>query len=245
MKIAGAMDLTGKANMDDVVETFKRVAAKYASLNVELSRPIVLVVEDLPIMGATEPAGDAFRLHMGLQSVLSGMLDGLMAHEVGHMVLIEQNHPSHSPEVHQRLLGGISVRAKERGEFLTAARLALNHIEDIYSDDIAFQVIGNGRAGSFFSDWIRRSSVSRSRRWDTVANEVTVAFGLGNMERHGVQPEEIVLRETWEFSRRGRLYLLPELVAAYRDLPSTDNPRDVESAIRGLLIDVRDEGTGQ
>ena len=242
MKIAGAMDLTGKADLDRAVETFKRVAAQYNALGVDVSRPIVLVVENLPIMGATEPAGDAFRLHIGVQAMSSGMLDGLIAHEVGHMYRIQQGHPSHSADVHGRLLSSVGVRGKGGGEFLAVARLALNHVEDIYADDLAFDVIGGERARMFFTDWIRRSTVSRSKRWETVANEVTVAFGLGNMERHGVQPEDIVLRETREFSGRAGLNFLPQLVAAFRDLPKTG---DVETAIRELLIDVRDEGVGR
>jgi len=245
MKVAGAMDLTGKADLDFAVKTFRRVATEYKSQGIDVSRPIVLVVEEMPIMGATEPSDGAFRLHMGVQAVTSGMLDGLMAHEVGHMFHIEHGHPSHSPDIHQRLLNGIAINGKEKGGFQAVARLSLNHVEDIYADDLAFGVIGNGRVRSFFSDWIRRSSVSRGGRWDVVGNEVTVAFALGNMERHGVQPEEIVSQETSEFSRRAQLHHLPELVADFRDLPRTDKSGEVENAIHGLLVDVRDEGIGQ
>ena len=245
MNFAGSMDLTGRADMDLAVETLKGVAAKYSSRGVDLSRPIVLIVENLPIMGATEPADGSFRLHVGLQAVSSGMLDGLIAHEMGHMVLMERGHASHSPDLHRRLLTSVGVRGKQEGEFLAVAHLALNHVEDIYADDFSFEVIGSGRARLFFSDWIRRSTVSLSRRWDTIANEVTVAFGLGNMERHEIQPEEILLKEAFEFSRRSRLYLLPELIGAYRDLPKTDVGGDVEAAVRELLLDIKEEGTGQ
>lgn len=245
MKVVSAMDSTGSADIDFAVETFKRVAVKYNALGIDISRPVVLVVENMPIMGATEPAGDAFRLHIGVQAVSSGMLDGLMAHEMGHMSLMERGHPSHSAVVHKQVLDSIDVRGKERGAFVAVGHLALNHVEDIYADDLAFGVIGNGRARSFFSDWIRRSSVSCSKRWDTIANEVTAAFGLGNMERHEVQPDASVLRETWEFSRSARLYLLPEIAAAYRDLPRTDDAGVVENAIKELLIDVRDEGASR
>ena len=53
MQIVGAMDLTGKADLDFAIKTFKRVATEYRSRGIDVSRPIILIVEELPIMGAT------------------------------------------------------------------------------------------------------------------------------------------------------------------------------------------------
>jgi len=243
MEIVGAIDLTGEANLDMAVETVKEVAARYHELGLDFERPLMVVVENLPIMGATEPAGDVFRLHIGAHAVNSGMLDGLVAHEMGHMFLMASGHPSHLHEVHSRILGGVALVGAHREGFFAVAHLAINHIEDIYADDLAFQMIRDDRAGLFFSNWVRRSSVTGNSKWATVANEVTVAFGLGNMERHGIRPEDILLRETEDFTRRGGLRYLPEITGAYRDLPRTGDLEEVEDAIRGLLAKVKDEGT--
>ncbi len=228
--------------MDRAVQTLTDVVRRYRDRSVEIRRPIVLVVEDLPIMGATESRASGHRLHVGAHVIESGMLDGLLAHEIGHMVRTEQGHPSHRANLHQRLLESFQVPADQRNGFAAAAGTAINHVQDVYADDLAIEVIGRDRIGPFFSDWITRSAVRGRRRWATLVNEVTVAFALGNMKRHGVPPADGAEDRATAFASSAGLRLLTPMVSSFAGLPATDHAQTVESAMRALLSYVHAEG---
>src|SRR5207253_888234 len=71
-----------------------------------------------------------------LRAVESGLGDGLIAHEVGHMLRTEARHPSHSPEVYRLIAKEVRIpRAAE-----AAFGQAFNHVQDVYADDLAFPV---------------------------------------------------------------------------------------------------------
>ncbi len=235
MRLVGTIDLTGKSDLELAVETLDLVAERYKQVGIDISKPIILIIEDMPIMGASEPLEDAYRLHLGSHAVASGMLDGLIAHEVAHMALMDKSHPSHSREIHQRISRALKVPKPLQASMNPIFRLANNHVQDVYADDIAFPIIGDGRAGIFFSNWVRNSSVARRSRSETIANEVTVAFGIGNMQRHGIQPDPIVSRQVEAFATNASLHFLPEMTSGFRELPTSDDPVRVEEAMMLLL----------
>ena len=238
-----AVDSTGRADLEFARETWRRVAAAYAQMGAPIRLPVSLVIETMPIMGATESTKDGHRLHVAAHAVAGGMLDGLMAHEAGHMVRIERQHPSHLPEVHRQIVDAIEVPATKRRAFASVAREAINHVEDIYADDLAVRVIGRDRdLAPFFSDWIRNSARPGPSRWATVGNGVTVAFALGNMERHGIKAEDGVVRRADVFAKDAGIPAFPAFVTAFRDLPNTDETEPVERAMRELLTAIASEG---
>ena len=118
----------------------------------------------------------------------------------------------------------------------------INHVEDIYADDLSFEIIGGSRAEVFFSDWIDRSSFVGRDAWQTIGNAVSVAFALGNMQRHGIVPGRDVARRVNDFAKKARLRSLTIMTSAFKDLPKTDNPVLIEAALLELLSLVRDEG---
>lgn len=242
MRIAGTIDMTGEADVDLAIRTLTAVAEKYSGMGIRFSAPVTLVIEDIPIMGATEPSGSGYRLHVASFAVRSGMLDGLVAHEMGHMICMEQHHPSHDPTLHSRVVQRIRVPPGSRRGFTAVAREAINHVEDIYADDLAFEIIGDSRAGVFFSDWIDRSSIISRDPWQTVGNGISIAFALGNMERHGVVPEREVRWKAEAFGRKAGLESLPLQAATFRGLPKTDDVAQIEEAMTGLLSMARNEG---
>ena len=237
-----ATDATGRADVGFATATWAEVVRRYAALGIRLRRPVALVIEAMPIMGATQTTRDGHRLHVAAHALRSGALDGLMAHELGHMVRTEQGHPSHRPEVHRRAVEAVPVPPGQRRAFGGVVRTAINHVEDIYADDLAFQVIrdDDGMA-AFFSDWARNSAQPGPTRWATVGQAVTVAFALGNLARHGIRPEDGVDRRTEAFARTARVDALPQFVAVFRDLPRTDGTEPVEAAIRDLLSAIASE----
>jgi hypothetical protein len=237
-----AKDATGRADLGLATATWAEVVRGYAALGTRLRRPVALVIEEMPIMGATQTTRDGHRLHVAAHAVHAGSLEGLMAHEMGHMVRTEQGHPSHRPEVHRHAVEGVVVPPGQRRAFGGVVRTAINHVEDIYADDLALQVIGDDDGmAAFFSDWARNSAQPGPTRWATVGQAVTVAFALGNLARHRIRPEDGVVRRTEAFARTARVEALPQFMAAFRDLPRTDETEPVEAAMRDLLSAIASE----
>lgn len=232
------MDATGRADLKLAIRTWEGVADRYAERGVRLERPVSLVIEPMPVMGATETTKDGHRLHVADHAVRSGMLDGLIAHEMGHMVLTERGHPSHRADVHRRLWAATEVASRPRG-FGGVVREAVNHLQDVYADDLAIDVIGDERASQFFSDWIRNSAHEGPTRWATLGNLVSVAFALGNLARRGIPPDDGMAAHAGQFaSTVGLDGLLSRLVDAFRTLPKTDETEPVERAMARLLTDL-------
>jgi len=223
-------------------KTLSAVAERYSELGTPLAASITLVVEHIPIMGATEPNGDGYRLHVASFAVRSGMLDGLIAHEMGHMIRMERHHPSHDPALHGRVFSTVRIPLASRRGFLAVAREMINHVEDIYADDLSFEIIGGSRAAVFFSDWIDRSSFIGRDAWQTIGNAISIAFVLGNMQRHGIVPAHDVERRVNGFAKKAGLHSLNPMTSAFRDLPKTDDAAPIEAAIQALVRIVRDEG---
>ncbi len=92
--------------------------------------PVRVIVERMPIMGATQSrVGKGHLMHVSLQAAESTMLDGLIAHEMGHIVRTEARHASHNKLVHDRAVARVEVpRAFARG-FPRLARAATGHAE--------------------------------------------------------------------------------------------------------------------
>ncbi|HEV8594180.1 MAG TPA: DUF5781 family protein [Thermoplasmata archaeon] len=242
-EVVMAVDTSGRANLELAKETWRDVVARYEGIGVRLQRPVSLVIEEMPIMGATQSTSDGHRLHVSLRAVGSGMLDGLMAHEMGHMVLTERRHPSHTTDVHRRAFETVEVPAGERRAFGAVARGAVNHVEDIYADDLAIEVIGRDRdIARFFSEWVRNSARPGDTRLETLGNGVTVAFALGNMARHGIRAEPAAVAASEAFAKVVGLASLPWFVTTFRDLPKTDETEPVEGAIRAVLSAIASEG---
>jgi hypothetical protein len=241
--LVAAKDETGRADLDLAVRTWENIVRGYARIGVRIERPVSLVVEPMPIMGATQTTRDGHRLHVAAHAVGSGALDGLLAHEAGHMVRAERGHPSHRPEVHRRAYDAVAVPPRSRNAFGGVAREAINHVEDVYADDLALRVLGaDDRMAAFFSDWARNSARVGGDRWETVGNGVTVAFALGNLARHGIPPEDGVVRHADAFAAAADIQSFPGFVATFRDLPGTDETEPVEASIRGLLTAIASEG---
>src|SRR5207249_836240 len=118
-----------------------------------VSWPVSAEIVSMAIMGATKSKDSSHTLFVSVRAVESGLLDGLIAHEMGHMLRTESGHPSHSAEVFRALSREVRIPRAAEGAF----GQAFNHIQDIYADDLAFLVFatdGDDRAYEFFSGWI-------------------------------------------------------------------------------------------
>src|SRR5437762_14369346 len=62
----------------------------------------VVVDPQLPFMGYTMPQGGNFTIVVSGGAVGSGLLEGLLVHEMSHVYRIRTNHPSHNSQILKR-----------------------------------------------------------------------------------------------------------------------------------------------
>lgn len=146
--LASVADRTGSGGTDIVRRAFERVESQLAARGWTVGRPVSVEVVRMPIMGATTSKPRGHTLYVSERARDGGMLEGLIAHEAGHMLLTEAGHPSHDPRVVRRIW--TRLRLPDRGR--QAFGQAYNHVQDIYADDIALLTDLGERAYAFFSD---------------------------------------------------------------------------------------------
>jgi hypothetical protein len=156
----------------------------------------VSVDADLPFMGySTQRAGGNVIVVAG-RAVESGMIEGLLIHEMCHIYRTEKNHPSHNKKLlnrvgHHVILGFLLKRDYQ----IKTIQQTVNHIQDLYADDISFQVFSKAQvftpeqAHAFFLDWINDKPVSGKSiktRWLNVGTMLNNCFALSNLTRHRI-----------------------------------------------------------
>src|SRR3989440_12285722 len=100
------VDGAGGGGTRKVKAAFEAVETRYAELGHPLHRPVSAEIVAIPIMGASKSLKDRHTLYVSVRAVESGLLDGLIAHEAGHILRTEAGHTSHSP-------GGLRLITKE------------------------------------------------------------------------------------------------------------------------------------
>jgi hypothetical protein len=156
----------------------------------------VAVDPQLPFMGYTTPQGGGFRIVVSGMAVESGMLEGLLVHEMSHVYRMQTNHPSHNQRIIEEAVNGLGERALSRDYQRKIIRELVNNIQDLYADDIAMKVFREGRfvsqeqLTSFLQDWVKnepvKSNDQRKDRWVNVGIMVNNARALGQMRRHRI-----------------------------------------------------------
>lgn len=216
--LTSVVDRTGEADASVVRATFEGVERRLAAHDLRVAWPVAIEVVRMPIMGATKSTNGSHTLFASLDAVRSNALDGLLAHEAGHMIRTERRHPSHDPAVLKRM--GKAIRVPRPG--LQAFGEAFNHVQDIYADDLAFLTGFEDRAHEFFRAWIDGNSARRSPdRWQNVSRSVTNGFALGNLRRHGLLPnDDPLLPRARDFDRRSGFEAVDAFADYFASLPA-------------------------
>lgn len=154
----------------------------------------VSVDPQLPFMGYTMPTRNGFNIVVAGGAVESGMLEGLLMHEMGHVVRITTNHPSHNAEI----LGEAIERA---GNNLADYQQKiihdlLNDIQDLYADDLTFKalhdspVLGTAQLTEFLQSWVRdapeKSGNPKQDHWANTSLMAHNARAIAQMTRHKI-----------------------------------------------------------
>ena len=223
--LGAVVDRTGRGGTTKVRSAFEAVEARYAAQGLRLTRPVSAEIVRIPIMGASTSSADGHVLHVSARAVGSEMLDGLIAHEMGHMLLTEAGHPSHDARVIERVWRTVDLPRAGQEVY----RQAYNHVQDVYADDLAFRTdLGDERAYAFFTGWVRNnaSTVSRSR-WENVGRSVGSGFALGNLVRRRLVSKD---DDLWDaaraFDRAAGLESVEGFARFFESLPT-----DVSSAV--------------
>ena len=160
--------------------------------------PIKVSVDpQLPFMGYTMPQGGSFSIVVSGGSVGSGMLEGLLVHEMSHVYRMQTKHPSHNP----RILGDAVDRVARIIPLVDYQQKilhdVLNDVQDLYADDIAFRVLRVAKAPflknvtEFLQSWVKDEPVNTKNalrnRWENAGILVHNARAIAQMRRHKVE----------------------------------------------------------
>ena len=157
----------------------------------------VVVDPNLPFMGYTMPQGGNFTIVVSGDAVGSGLLEGLLVHEMSHVYRIQTNHPSHNGAVLEEAIDNLGKESVLRDYQQKIVHDLLNDIQDLYADDISFKVLRNtpimksDQMTRFLQDWVKdEPAKSRDPVMDSWINASTMthnARAIAQMARHRVE----------------------------------------------------------
>lgn len=157
----------------------------------------VVVDPQLSFMGYTVPQGKSFRIVVSGGSVESGLLEGLLVHEMSHIYRMQTNHPSHNAEIIEEAVNSVGRRTSLQDYQQKIIHDLLNDIQDLYADDIAFKVLrktpvfSSAQMSSFLQDWVKNEPIKsgdvRRDRWVNASIMAHNARAVAQMTRHRVE----------------------------------------------------------
>jgi Family of unknown function (DUF5781) len=156
----------------------------------------VLVDRELSFMGYSTRRDGKDTIVVAGRALNSGMIEGLLVHEMSHVYRTRTHHPSHNHELLNKVERYILGRDDLKADYQVAViQEAVNHVQDLYADDVAFQVFSrnetfqNGRVFDFFLTWINDKPIEEKTPktvWLNVGIMLNNCFVLSNMARHGL-----------------------------------------------------------
>ena len=157
----------------------------------------VVVDPKLPFMGYTMPQGGNFTIVVSCGAVGSGLLEGLLVHEMSHVYRIQTNHPSHNGEILEEAIDNLGKKVALRDYQQKIIHDLLNDIQDLYADDISFKVLRNtpimesNQMTRFLQDWVKdEPTKTRDPAMDDWVNASIMthnARAIAQMARHKVE----------------------------------------------------------
>src|SRR6267378_4158985 len=154
------------ANSEFVRKAFLNASQMMKESGFGLKSDVKVAIDPkLPFMGYSMPLGRGYRIVVSGGSVGSGMLEGLIVHELSHIYRMENNHVSHDAEVIQQAIERIDAKLLADDYRQKIVHDLLNDIQDLYADDISMKVIKKGeilepgQINSFLQDWVKDEPV--------------------------------------------------------------------------------------
>lgn len=242
------VDRAGRGGIRKVRGAFDEVERRYAELGHHLQRSVAAEIAAMSIMGASNSQGSRHTLFVSVRAAESDLLDGLIAHEVGHMLRTEENHASHSASVYARISRDVRFPRDAEDAFGNA----FNHIQDIYADNLAFPVFrgsDGGRAYGFFAGWVDNNTATvAADRWQNLGQAASSGFAIGNLVRHRLlEPDDPLWAKARAFDRRAGFQIVDALAEFYAQLPEGPSPATFLGEVKrlaGLLTEASNAWVG-
>lgn len=148
---------------------------------------------NLPFMGyTTDQEGHPVIVVSG-DALASGAALTLVIHELSHVYRSTSHHPSHDYQLLTAITAWVmhgKVVEPYQEKILHAI---LNHLQDLYADDIFFKVFSEKSQtvnfSEFFMSWIHKphkAAKSQKQTWENADALLSTAFAQANLERHNV-----------------------------------------------------------
>ncbi len=180
-----------------VAEAFRRARGMMKDAGYGIGDNVRVVVDpNLGFMGYTFPRAGKFTIVVSGAAVESGMLEGLLVHEMSHIYRMQSKHPSHDERIINEVMGSFLGRGLNRDYQQKILHDLVNHLEDLYADDVAFKVFGKNNifpvedGSRFFLSWLSPEPVvsgeDRRDRWINMSLMLRNSFAMSNMARHGI-----------------------------------------------------------
>jgi hypothetical protein len=232
--LTSVVDRSGKGDPELVRSTFVDVERRLRAAGFRIAWPVSAEIVRADIMGATRSSEGLHELSISIWALRSGMLDGLIAHEAGHMIRTEAGHPSHDAKVY----GEIGNQLRVPSESVPVLREAFNHVQDIYADDIAFSVGIADRAYEFFASWIDgHVKDSDSAGWKDIGKSVSNGFALGNLVRHRLlTADDPLWSRARAFDQSVGLASVDGFAAFFADLPPDPTVSEFVGQVKRLAF---------
>ena len=189
-------------NSEDVEETVRKARQSAMEMmrkaGYDIGTKVKVVVDPkLPFMGYTMPQRGNFTIVVSGGALGSGLLEGLLVHEMSHVYRIQTNHPSHNGEILEEAVDNLGKKVALRDYQQKIIHDLLNDIQDLYADDISFKVLRNtpifesDQMTRFLQDWVKdEPSKTRDSVMDGWINASTMthnARAIAQMARHKVE----------------------------------------------------------
>jgi len=246
-------------NSEDVEESVQKARQTAIEMMKKASFDIgtkvkVVVDPKLPFMGYTMPQGGNFTIVVSGGAVGSGLLEGLLVHEMSHVYRIQTNHPSHNGQILEEAIDNLGKKTVLRDYQQKIVHDLLNDIQDLYADDISFKVLRNtpimesDQMTRFLQDWAKdEPAKTRDPAMDGWVNASIMAHNaraLAQMNRHTIE-------DTGERTGRANQMFLdqvsPDIAGEFDDFRNTlTNLREdmVANEYRKLLAEYLDRFVG-
>src|SRR3989440_1973981 len=165
----------------------------------------VVVDPQLPFMGYTMPQGGNFTIVVSGGAVGSGLLEGLLVHEMSHVYRIRTNHPSHNSQILEEAIDNLGTKVVLRDYQQKIVHDLLNDIQDLYADDISFKVLGNSpimasdQMTRALQDWVKDEPVKSDDgvmdSWINASIMTHNARAIAQMARHRVEDTGVLAEQ--------------------------------------------------
>ena len=151
----------------------------------------------LPFMGyTTVNKNNEPLIVVSKMAIDSGNVVGLLVHEMGHIYQTEQKHPSHNFPMLEKAID-YALQGEKLSSFQSdVLHNIVNCIEDIYADDVSFEIFKKfpqktfplEKMNEFFLSWVHKPLTVKTQHetWQNAEFVVDAAFAKANLVRNAI-----------------------------------------------------------